>query len=146
MSPSIFLRAPRRQVRLLFVAVAAVLFLLCLCDGAHAAVEGPRMSPVVQCGEDFHTVCNAATSARELWGCMMKNVEKISNGVCRDYVAGFRACTRDAEKKGSCVNPAADYATSVRRCLRSMPEASISADCLESRFYFPIAEARHTSW
>lgn len=131
-----------------FAVLALLTLCLCLsqCGGALAAVEGPRMSPVVQCGDDFKTVCSAAGSARELWGCMMKNAERIGNDVCRDYVVGFRACTRDAEKKGSCVNPAADYATSVRRCLRSMPETSISGECLESRFYFPIAEARHATW
>jgi predicted membrane chloride channel (bestrophin family) len=104
------------------------------------------MSPVVQCRADFTAMCSNAASARELWGCMMKKAEQISNDVCRDYVMGFRACTRDAEKKGSCVNPAADYATSVRRCLRSMPEMSISKECLTSRFYFPIAESRHAKY
>ncbi|KAL7697973.1 hypothetical protein N2W54_004181 [Lotmaria passim] len=143
-------RAGQRR-RSLFVTFFTVALALCLCSYVvvslvAATPEGPHISPVVQCRRDFSAMCSDTASVRELWGCMMKNVENISNDVCRDYVKGFRACTLDAEKKGSCVSPAADYATSVRRCLRNLPEANISQECLNSRFYFPIAEARHAKW
>ncbi|KPA83804.1 hypothetical protein ABB37_02019 [Leptomonas pyrrhocoris] len=137
----------RPSVAVFFVVVVLTLGLCCSAVASVAALpEGPRMSPIVQCDADFREICDDAQSARGLWGCMMKNVDLITNDVCREYVRGFRACTRDAEKKGSCVYPAADYATSVRRCLRSTPESSISEECLNSRFYFPIAEVRNAKW
>ncbi|CAC9490353.1 protein of unknown function - conserved [Leishmania donovani] len=121
-------------------AVLLVCFLCGVVLNTAAHIEGPRMSPVLQCSEDFSLVCAGSTSTRNLWGCMMKNADKISNELCREYVIGFYACTRDAEKRGSCVYPAADYATSVRRCLRTIPEDRISEECRSSRFYSPIAE------
>lgn len=138
------MKTMRRSTLLMGMAVAVVL--ACLLGGvalhASAATEGPRMSPVLQCSEDFTAVCGDATSTRTLWGCMMKNVDQISNELCKEYVTGFRACTSDAEKRGTCVYPAADYATSVRRCLRGIDEANISEACRASRFYAPIAEQR----
>ncbi|KPI87132.1 hypothetical protein ABL78_3785 [Leptomonas seymouri] len=135
-------RRPSAAAILLIIVLA-----LCLCSSATISVAalsgGPRKNPVVQCGDDFNRICDVATSARDLWGCMMKNMDKISNEACREYVIGFHACTRDAEKRGSCVYPAADYATAVRRCLRNMPESAVSKECLSSQFYLPIADARN---
>ncbi|KAG5478771.1 hypothetical protein LSCM1_06175 [Leishmania martiniquensis] len=134
---------PRRT---LLAGVVPALLLLCFLCGAAldtaAYEEGPRMSPVLQCSEDFSLVCTGSTSARGLWGCMMRNIDQIRNEMCKDYVIGFRACISDAEKRSSCVFPAADYATSVRRCLRTIPEEKISEACRSSRFYYPIAEVR----
>ncbi|KAK7198591.1 hypothetical protein NESM_000822100 [Novymonas esmeraldas] len=124
----------------LIVTVALVSLLGASALHATAAEEGPRMSPVAQCSEDFRLMCPDATSTRNLWGCMMKNSAMIRNDMCKEYVVGFRACTSDAEKRGTCVYPAADYATSVRRCLRTIPEENISEPCRSSRFYAPIAE------
>ncbi|KAG5478575.1 hypothetical protein LSCM4_04808 [Leishmania orientalis] len=132
--------------RTLPVGVIPAMLLLCFLSGAvlntAAYHEGPRMSPLLQCSEDFSLVCNSSTSTRGLWGCMMRNIDRISNELCKDYVIGFRACTSDAEKRSSCVFPAADYATSVRRCLRTIPEEKITEACRSSRFYYPIAEVR----
>ncbi|CAJ1026322.1 hypothetical protein Q4I30_004164 [Leishmania utingensis] len=132
-----------RRSTLLVGVVPALLFVCFLCGAAlstTALKEGPHMSPVAQCSEDFSLVCSSSTSTRSLWGCMMMNMDKINNKMCKEYVIGFRACTTDAEKRSSCVYPAADYATSVRRCLRTIPAEQLSEACRVSRFYSPIAE------
>ncbi|KAG5504486.1 hypothetical protein JKF63_04938 [Porcisia hertigi] len=141
MARSVGLEMLRRTLLLDLVSTALLACFLCgaVCDTA-AGFEGPQMSPVRQCSEDFALVCTGSTSTRSLWACMMMNTDNITNEMCKEYVLGFRACTTDAEKRSSCVYPAADHATSVRRCLRTIPEEKISQACRDSLFYRPIAE------
>ncbi|ORC89113.1 uncharacterized protein TM35_000131170 [Trypanosoma theileri] len=91
--------------------------------------------PVVHCRSDYKKLCGEYLlngQFKEMWQCVVENVEAISNDTCKEWVKGLHACKNAAS---SLCGNASNSRREVRRCLRSLDATNIPADCRNSSFY-----------
>ncbi|KAH9593412.1 hypothetical protein LSM04_003954 [Trypanosoma melophagium] len=102
-----------------------------------------RRGAVTHCQSDFESLCGEQYESgqfKELWQCMIENVDRISNGTCKEWVKGKQACKNAATSL--CGNQVI-HRHEIRRCLRSLDPTTIPEDCRDSRFYNHTVRSHH---